>query len=116
VPELSEAQRRELEALRQAYQLELSEKVAAIARTAAGLERANWDTAAMRALHHLVHRLAGSSAIWGYTTVSKVAGELEDLVLSALQGTRGRTEELSGEVRRLLAALQHAVLAPRAPC
>jgi HPt (histidine-containing phosphotransfer) domain-containing protein len=111
---LNEAQRRELEVLRQAYQLELSEKVTAIAHTAAGLERAHWDTAAMQALHHLVHRLAGSSAIWGYTAVSKVAGELEDLVLSALQGTRGRTEELSGEVRRLLQALQHAVPPPRA--
>jgi len=115
VPELSEAQRRELEALRHAYELELSEKVTAIARTAAGLERAPWGTADMQALHHLVHRLAGSSAIWGYTTVSKLAGELEDLVLSALQGTRGRTDDLSGEVRRLLEALLHAVLAPRAP-
>jgi len=64
----------------------------------------------VRALHHLVHRLAGSSAIWGFTDVSAAAGELEEIVLAAMEGRRElATGDLSDQVRRLLDALQHAV-------
>jgi HPt (histidine-containing phosphotransfer) domain-containing protein len=109
VPELNETQRRQLEALRREYEAELPEKVTLIARAVSALGLRAWSSGELQELHHLVHRLAGSSAIWGFTALSKAAGDLEVLVLSALDGSRASTPELSGEVRRLLDLLQHAV-------
>lgn len=108
MPELSEDQRRQLATLRQAYEAELPEKVAGIAQVAAALARRKWDAAGVRELHQIVHRLSGSSAIWGFTAVSRAAGELEEIVLAALAGTR-RPNDLSNEVPRLIDELQHAV-------
>jgi HPt (histidine-containing phosphotransfer) domain-containing protein len=110
--ELSESQRRQLEALRQAYEAELPEKVTGIAQAAATVARGQWDAAGVRELHQLVHRLAGSSAIWGFTAVSRAAGELEEIVLAALDGPR-RPPDLPTRVSRLIGELQEAV--PAAP-
>ena len=110
MPELTEAQRRELEALRQAYEAELAQKVTTIAQTAASLGTGEWDRTGLQSLHQLIHRLAGSSAIWGFTAVSEAAGRLEDLMMSALEGTAPPT--LAAEVQRLVEALRQAV--PRA--
>ena len=112
--ELSEGQRRQLEALRQAYEAELPEKVTGIAQVAATLARRQWDAAGVRELHQLVHRLAGSSAIWGFTAVSRAAGELEEIVLAALDGPR-RPPDLPTRVSRLVGELQQAVPVPAAP-
>ena len=109
MPDLSDEQRRQLQELRQAYEAELPEKVTSIAKAAAALRLRDRDPAGVQELHQLVHRLAGSSAIWGFTAVSKVAGELEELVLAALDGTPRPRQELSDAVRRLLEQLQHAV-------
>lgn len=109
MPELSAAQRRELEALRRAYHAELPEKVSAIALAAAALRHHDWDTARLNDLHHLVHRLAGSSAIWGFMDVSKTAGELEEVVLSGLEGSGERTVDIDREVGRLVQELQEVV-------
>ena len=112
--ELSDGQRRQLEELRQAYEAELPGKVTGIAQVAATLARRQWDAAGVRELHQLVHRLAGSSAIWGFTAVSRAAGELEEIVLAALDGPR-RPPDMSTRVRRLIGELQEAVpAAPRA--
>ena len=109
MPELSEEQRRQLQQLREAYEAELPEKVTSIAKAAAVLRLRDWDPAGVHELHQLVHRLAGSSAIWGFTEVSRAAGALEALVLTALEGTPRPRNELSDAVRRLLEQLQHAV-------
>jgi HPt (histidine-containing phosphotransfer) domain-containing protein len=109
VPDLSDHQRQQLEALRRAYEAELPEKVTSVARAAAAAGLRNWDPADVRDLHHLVHRLAGSSALWGFTAVSKAAGELEEVVLAAMEGTPRPPAALSEHVRRLLEELQHAV-------
>lgn len=102
--------------MRQAYEAELPDKVTSVARAAAAAGLRNWDPAGVQELHHLVHRLAGSSAIWGFTAVSKAAGELEAIVLAAMEGTRPPTAERRDQVRRLLEELQHAVpLSPPVP-
>ena len=107
MPELSEAQRRELAALRQAFEAELPQKVTAIAGTAASLGTGPWDRSGLEGLLHLAHRLAGSSAIWGFTAVSDAASELEELITSALERVAPPT--LATDVQRLVAALQQAV-------
>jgi HPt (histidine-containing phosphotransfer) domain-containing protein len=103
--ELSPEQRRELDALRRAYAAELPEKVTTIARAA----RAIAGDGDLRELYQLVHRLAGSSAIWGFGAVSRAAAELEAIVLSALDARPARLERRSSEVRRLIGELQRAL-------
>jgi HPt (histidine-containing phosphotransfer) domain-containing protein len=107
--ELTEDQRRELETLRQAYEAELPEKVTSIARAAAFVGLRRWDAADVLELHRLVHRLAGSAAIWGFTAVSKAAGELEEIVMAAMGDSPPGMEVLQSAVPRLVDELQHAV-------
>lgn len=109
MPELSADQRRQLDALRQVYLEELPDKASGVAQAAAAAVRRNWDATGVRELHHVVHRLAGSAAIWGFTAVSEVAGQLEEIVLAAMEGRREPTPELADQVRRLVDALHHAV-------
>lgn len=107
--ELTDDQRRQLEELRLAYEAELPEKVTSIARAAAFAGLRNWEPAEVVELHRLVHRLAGSAAIWGFTAVSKTAGELEEVVVAAMEKTPRAMERLQAAVPRLVDELQHAV-------
>ena len=108
--DLNAQQRRQLDALREAYEAELPEKVTSIARAAAD---DLGGRAGVETLYQLVHRLAGSSAIWGFTAVSRAAGELEEVVLAALHDTSPPLERRSSEVRRLVGQLQRALRASR---
>jgi HPt (histidine-containing phosphotransfer) domain-containing protein len=107
--DLKPEQRRELDALRRAYAAELPGKVTTIARAAAALDGGAGD--GVEELYHLVHRLAGSSAIWGFSAVSKAAGELEEVVLAARQASPALLERRKSEVRRLIGGLQRALRA-----
>jgi HPt (histidine-containing phosphotransfer) domain-containing protein len=109
VPELSEAQRRELAALRHAYEAELPDKLSTIVRMAAAAGRGNWDPAAVKELYLLVHRLAGSAAVWGYVGVSQTAGQLEEIMLSAMARTQPAADVLSAAVPRLVNELKQAL-------
>ena len=107
--ELTEDQRRQLESLRHAYEAELPEKVRSIARAAAFAGLRNWEPAEVQELHRLVHRLAGSAALWGFTAVSRTAGQLEEVVMAAMGGSPPATEVLQSAIPRLVDELQHAV-------
>jgi HPt (histidine-containing phosphotransfer) domain-containing protein len=110
--ELGPDQRRQLDALRRAYEQELPGKVTSIARAAAALGGADGEVR-LDELYHLVHRLAGSSALWGFGAVSQAAAELEAVVLSAREGQPALLERRSSEVRRLVGDLRRALRAPR---
>ena len=110
--ELGPEHRRQLDALRRAYEAELPGKVTTIARAAASLGRAEGEEGVQQ-LYQLVHRLAGSSAIWGFSAVSRAAAELEQVVLAALEGQPAHRERRKSEVRRLIGDLRRAVRAPR---
>jgi chemotaxis protein histidine kinase CheA len=64
-------------ALRRGYAASLPAKVQAIEAAASALERAPRDTPLARALFLHVHRLAGSSALYGFTRVSAAASQFE---------------------------------------
>jgi chemotaxis protein histidine kinase CheA len=111
VPDLTEAQRRQLEALRLAYEAELPGKITAIAQAAAALG-STAEAELLHDLHRMVHRLAGSSAIWGFTELSRKAGELEHVVVSWLD--RGSpVAGVDGQVRRLVEELGQSMPARR---
>jgi HPt (histidine-containing phosphotransfer) domain-containing protein len=115
VGELTADQRAQLTALRQAYAAELPEKVQMIARAAAAAGLHNWEADGVRQLHQLVHRLAGSAAIWGFIEVSRAANELEAIVLNAMEATPVGAEGLSSVLPRLVDELCNAVPAARHP-
>src|SRR5262245_44197223 len=71
-------------ALRKAYAEELPRRVHAIAQAAAALEASDAD--ALRSLFHLVHRLTGSSAVYGFPKLSRASAALEDVLLAASSG------------------------------
>jgi HPt (histidine-containing phosphotransfer) domain-containing protein len=70
-------------ALRHRYAASLPAKVRAIEAAAAALERAPRDTPRARTLFLHVHRLAGSSALYGFTRVSAAASQFEKWLSSA---------------------------------
>ena len=103
---LTEAQRAELEALRRSYQAELPGKLGLIAAAAETLPARGWDKADLQAFYLLIHRLAGSAAIYGFDRISRAAAELETWALAALDG--GVPEPRRHELFPLVAALQTA--------
>jgi chemotaxis protein histidine kinase CheA len=106
---LTEAQRAELDALRRSYQAELPEKLELIAGAVEALQTGGWDKADLHALYLLIHKLAGSAAIYGFDGISRTAGEIETWILAAPPG--GVPEPRRGELLPLVSALQSAFAA-----
>jgi HPt (histidine-containing phosphotransfer) domain-containing protein len=105
VTRLTEAQRAELEALRQSYRAELPAKLGLIGGEVDALHT-GWEKAHLAALYDLIHKLTGSAAIYGFADISRAAGELESWALEALDG--GLPEARRLELTALMSALQEA--------
>ena len=110
-PRLTAGQRGRLEALRRAYVRDLPGKVRAIEEAAGALRPA--DRGKLRSLHHLVHRLTGSSAIYGFDRLSRAAAALEELVLAAGNETSSITLEEDAALAERLATLRAELAAVR---
>jgi HPt (histidine-containing phosphotransfer) domain-containing protein len=115
VRELTPEQRQQLEALRHAYGAELAQKVGSIAEVAASLGSRVVDRTRLQDLHQLTHRLAGSSAIFGFDTISRTARELEELTAAALQSRVDPGANVRARVDRRVNALQQALLDAAGP-
>jgi HPt (histidine-containing phosphotransfer) domain-containing protein len=106
VARLTEAQRAELEALRQSYRAELPAKLGLIGGAVDTLHAGRWEKAHLQALYELIHKLTGSAAIYGFENISRAAGDLESWALEALDG--GLPEDRRLELTALMSALQEA--------
>jgi len=106
VARLTEAQRAQLDALRRSYRAELPAKLRLVGEAAATLRAGGWKTADLQALYELVHKLAGSAAIYGFSRISRAAGDVETWLLPALDADV--PEERRAELPALLAALEQA--------
>ena len=102
---LTEAQRAELEALRQSYRAELPAKLGLIGGAVDALH-GGWEKEHLEALYDLIHKLTGSAAIYGFGDISRAAGDLESWALEALDG--GLPEARRLELTALMSALQDA--------
>jgi len=111
VTRLTEAQREQLEALRQLYRAELPGKLGLIGGAVDELH-AGWEKAHLEALYDLIHKLTGSAAIYGFGDISRAAGELESWALQALDG--GLPEARRPELTVLMSALREAFTASEA--
>ena len=106
---LTEAQRAQLEALRQSYRAELPAKLQLIRGAAETLDAGGWEKPHLTAFYELVHKLAGSAAIYGFGGISRAAGEIESWTLAALDG--GRPQDRRRELSALMSALHEAFAA-----
>jgi HPt (histidine-containing phosphotransfer) domain-containing protein len=103
---LTANQRRELRALRQAFGLQLAERVRCIEQALdeavgpGGVDRDRAD-----AVFQLVHRLCGSAAIYGYRNVHDAASTLE-YAIEVLRDARPAGPPIRAQ--RLLQALKQA--------
>jgi HPt (histidine-containing phosphotransfer) domain-containing protein len=111
VPRLTEAQRAELQALAEAYRAELPRKMGLISGAAAQLRTEGWRPPELQPLYELVHRLAGSAAIYGFDGIGRAAADLEEWALAAMD--EGLPEGRRHELAILLAALDEAFTASR---
>jgi HPt (histidine-containing phosphotransfer) domain-containing protein len=109
MPELTTAQRRQLAALREDYEAGLEAAVAKVVATATSLGTNGCHRPGLRALRLLAHRLAGSSAVWGFSAVSTVAARLEDLALRASEASPMPEGEFARQSKRLARRLRRAV-------
>ena len=103
---LTEAQRAQLEALRQSYRAELPAKLGLIGGAVHTLHAGGWEKEHLEALYDLIHKLTGSAAIYGFGSISRAAGDLESWALQALDG--GLPEARRLELTALMSALQEA--------
>jgi chemotaxis protein histidine kinase CheA len=103
----------ELQALYDAYALDLPAKLKAIddlwARAAEG-----GDLKAVQSLHRALHSLSGSGQTFGYTQLSKSANVLEQAIVGMLDGDTLPRGVLAPLVH-LLDKLRHAASVPDAP-
>jgi hypothetical protein len=110
---LTEAQRAQLDALRQSYRAELPAKLGLIGGAVDALHAGGWEKAHLQALYDLIHKLTGSAAIYGFGDISRAAGDLESWALRALDG--GLPEARRLELTALMSALQEAFSAGETP-
>jgi chemotaxis protein histidine kinase CheA len=113
VTRLTEAQQAQLEALRQSYRAELPAKLQLIGGAVETLHARGWEKAQLMAFYELVHKLAGSAAIYGFNGISRAAGEIESWTLAALDG--GLAEDRRLELSSLMGALRAAFAASEDP-
>jgi HPt (histidine-containing phosphotransfer) domain-containing protein len=109
---LTAEQHERLESLRRAYVKDLPARVRAIVEAAESLEPG--DREKLQALHHRVHRLTGSAAIYGFTGLSRAASALEALVYSALAGMAAFERERGPSLADLVTALKSELAAATA--
>ena len=81
-----------------------------ISGAAAQLQADGWRKPELQSLYELIHRLAGSAAIYGFDGIGRAAADLEEWALSAIDGARRRR---GGASEDLLGALDEAFTASR---
>lgn len=104
----TEAQRQAFERLRRTYIARMPARLDAIRRGVARAERGGYDWTALDAVFRLVHRLTGSSGIFGLGGVSAAARALEGRITGLLVLNRGLRPRPRGALAALVEALERA--------
>ncbi|VAW88585.1 hypothetical protein MNBD_GAMMA17-331 [hydrothermal vent metagenome] len=76
----------ELQALKDSYADQVPQKLAEIDALWGSLVDNGWDEEIFKTLHRMVHSMAGSAQVFGFTTMGKSARELE-LLLKAVSNS-----------------------------
>ena len=103
---------REMEALLEAYSRAVPEKIAEIASSWRAVEDAQGNAELAQKVHSLVHRLAGTAATYGYSTLGNAASQLEEAVKTYLRTGAQLTCERRDRMRALIDALEETIRKP----
>jgi HPt (histidine-containing phosphotransfer) domain-containing protein len=101
----------QLEALRRAYEEDLPRRVREVVDAMAALQGPVPRPDALETAYHLVHRLSGSSAIYGFDAVRRPAAELDRLLARAME--ERATDGLDASLAVHLEELRRAVAVKR---
>ncbi len=97
----------ELQALKDSYAEQVPQKLAEIDALWGSLVENGWDEVIFKTFHRMVHSMAGSAQVFGFTTMGKSARELEML----LKAVSNSGEPLSEAQYAALPVLVEAVRA-----
>jgi two-component system, OmpR family, response regulator len=103
-----EVHQREFDMLSQTYMEELSDKVRALQAAAKALSRQGWDRPTVESLYRLAHRMAGSSGVYGLSSLSRAAGILEDRVKRLLDDPSWPPAVSPGELTTVVKGVRQA--------
>lgn len=98
-----------LQAYRQAFALQLPEKLQGIEDSWHSLVEEQWSAKTLSNMHRMVHSLAGSSGTFGLPQVGEVAYTLETILVVISKGGNIATEQQRQEVRQRLDALSAVI-------
>jgi serine phosphatase RsbU (regulator of sigma subunit)/HPt (histidine-containing phosphotransfer) domain-containing protein len=102
MPELHDAIRVQFETLHQSYIAELPRKILRAREIWDQISDDGWDDAAWHDLHHLIHSLAGSGAIYGFPMISAAARALDIQLKAIVQDARAPGQSQKKELTALL--------------
>ncbi|MEN9222877.1 MAG: response regulator, partial [Thermostichus sp. BF3_bins_97] len=102
----------QMQALRAAYAEKIGERVVQIEQSWDRLVRDDWNLETLRALHRMVHSLAGSGATFGFAYLGTIARTLEILLTSILETGNPPIALQRIQVHALLASLRQSIHEP----
>ena len=102
----------EMEALLEAYAASLPKKIAEIASSWRAVEDAQGNAELAQKVHSLVHRLAGTAATYGYSTLGNAASQLEEAAKTYLRTGAQLTCERRDRMRALIDTLEETIRKP----
>lgn len=102
--------REQFEALRQAYEKQLPNKIQEIDQIWQHLSQSSWNLEEWEMLHCLAHRLVGTSATFGLTQFSEITYTLECILRDAIATKRPPTSQEKEAISNVLETVKVASL------
>ena len=98
----------ELEALRKEYAKELPGRLSEIDQTWLSYQQSE-DSRQLEKFQHLVHKLAGSGAVYGFTQLSDASHDLDTLLLQFIRSGTTVNAEGHERISALLDKMRHSL-------
>jgi len=102
----------ELQALKDSYADQVPQKLAEIDALWATLVDEGWDGESVKTLHRMVHNMAGSAQVFGFTMMGKRARELEMLLKAISSSGEPLSEAQCAELAVLIEAVRASAQFP----
>ena len=102
----------ELQALKDSYADQVPQKLAEIDELWRTLVDDGWDEETFKTLHRMVHSMAGSAQVFGFTTMGKRARELETFLKAVSNSGEPLSEAQYAELPVLVEAVRASAQFP----
>lgn len=92
-------------ALKSGFKSKIQDKIDRIIEVQQELKQQN-NNKAIEELHQLAHSLCGSSAMFGFNTISDISGELELLLKPIIKNSETYTQEVLDHINEITSRLK----------